>query len=895
MADARTRTKVLLGFAAALFVALLVGVCSYLASRQIGRQLELVSDSELPMQRGLAAVEVGFQEAHAFLSHLAISNHSPVLAQDQDCRACHEGTNVFGDRADVAIAQVERAIADCEALPRTEAAERLWPATRSALREWLAAARKLRATLAERDARAARGADHPAPSGDLEARTLAQWKALHNQADGIEQLIGGLDGAVKADAVASREAGRVAERRQLYAQVAVLALGALLTLLVGFVIGRTVDRAIDALVGEASKMTGAAVEGDLEIRGDERAVPREFRPVVRGMNATLDAFAPPLRQSIEYVGRMSRGEVPSPIAEDYRGEFARMRDGWNELIAVLRRRSEDVRLLTEAAVAGRLRVRADAAHYKGYDAELISGINSLLDRVVEPLEAAAAHVDRLSQGDVPAELAEAWPGDLDRLRLSLNRCSAAVGALVADAGLLARAALEGRLSTRAEAARHQGDFRKIVQGVNDTLDAVIGPLNVAARHVSDIARGAIPARIADRYPGDFEALKDNLNRCIDAVQALVADANLLATAAVEGRLSTRAEASRHQGDFRKVVEGVNRTLDATLDPVREATLVLERLARRDLTARADGQYRGDHARVKQALNTTAQALQGALLEVSRAVGQVSDASAQIAATSQAVATGASEQAASLEETRSQLEALSSTTRQSADQAGAASELASKACGAARDGAGAMERMTSAMARIKAAAQGTSEIIKDINDISFQTNLLALNAAVEAARAGEAGRGFAVVAEEVRSLALRAKQAATRTEELISSAVREAGDGEGTAHEVHEKLSQIAASVAQVSEIASQIASRTREQATGIDELNRAVAQMDDVTQQNAATSQESSSSAIELSDQAKALTSLVAAFRVEEGSGREARPEPRQPGRPLPAGPPRGAGRAAST
>ena len=104
----------------------------------------------------------------------------------------------------------------------------------------------------------------------------------------------------------------------------------------------------------------------------------------------------------------------------------------------------------------------------------------------------------------------------------------------------------------------------------------------------------------------------------------------------------------------------------------------------------------------------------------------------------------------------------------------------------------MEQMTGAMAKIRASAEGTSEIIKDINEIAFQTNLLALNAAVEAARAGEAGRGFAVVAEEVRSLALRAKEAASKTEELIRESVKQAGEGELTARHVDGKLGEIAA-------------------------------------------------------------------------------------------------------
>ena len=127
--------------------------------------------------------------------------------------------------------------------------------------------------------------------------------------------------------------------------------------------------------------------------------------------------------------------------------------------------------------------------------------------------------------------------------------------------MLVNAAVEGKLATRADASKHQGDFRKIVAGVNDTLDAVIGPLNVAAEYVDRISKGDIPPRITDSYNGDFNEIKNNLNQCIDAINALVDDANMLAKAAMEGKLNTRADANRHFGDFRRVVAGVNNTID----------------------------------------------------------------------------------------------------------------------------------------------------------------------------------------------------------------------------------------------------------------------------------------------------------------------------------------------
>jgi methyl-accepting chemotaxis protein len=180
-------------------------------------------------------------------------------------------------------------------------------------------------------------------------------------------------------------------------------------------------------------------------------------------------------------------------------------------------------------------------------------------------------------------------------------------------------------------------------------------------------------------------------------------------------------------------------------------------------------------------------------------------------------------------------------------------------------------MQGARGKIRASAESTSQIIKDINEIAFQTNLLALNAAVEAARAGEAGRGFAVVAEEVRSLALRAKEAAMKTEGLIRESVKQAGEGEATARQVAGKLGEIVGGIGKVSDLVSEIAASARTQSGGIDQVSRAVTEMDKVTQQNASSSEESSSAASELSAQAEELAAMVGAFQLERRAAGPAR------------------------
>ena len=438
--------------------------------------------------------------------------------------------------------------------------------------------------------------------------------------------------------------------------------------------------------------------------------------------------------------------------------------------------------------------------------------------------------------------------------------------MVEETARLSAAVADGKLDVRGDASKIDAEFRPIVEGMNATMDAFVAPIKVTADYVDRISRGDLPPKILAEYKGDFNLIKDNLNKCIEAVGALVEDAKALAGAAVAGELTKRADVARHHGDFRRVVEGVNATLDAVLGPITEASRVLEHLANRDLRSRMSGDYRGDHARIERALNATAESLDGAMSQVAQAASQVSSASGQIAASSQAVASGASEQASSLEETGSSLESMSSMAKHAAESAQQASALASSAKTTASEGSTAMEQMTQAMARIQASAEGTSQIIKDINEIAFQTNLLALNAAVEAARAGEAGRGFAVVAEEVRSLALRSKEAANKTEDLIRQSVIEAGEGAATARQVGEKLSEIVGGVSKVTDIVAEIAATAKEQAAGIGQVNLAMDQMNTVTQQNAAASEESSSTAQELSAQAAELEALVATFQLGAGA-----------------------------
>jgi len=256
------------------------------------------------------------------------------------------------------------------------------------------------------------------------------------------------------------------------------------------------------------------------------------------------------------------------------------------------------------------------------------------------------------------------------------------------------------------------------------------------------------------------------------------------------------------------------------------------------------------ARVSSPINTITSSLYMVARQVAGAASQISSASQQLAA-------GAASQASSIEETSASLEELASMANHNADNAQQASSLSQEATEAADSGAAAMRKLLQSMEGISASSSEVAKVAKGIEEIAFQTNLLALNAAVEAARAGEAGRGFAVVADEVRNLAQRASEQAKVTSSLITESGNRTRDGGKQAAEANEVLKVIQERVAKVVGLVSEISAASKEQAQGVEQINKAVSTMEQIVQQNSANSEQSASASQELSAQAFQMKELV--------------------------------------
>lgn len=429
----------------------------------------------------------------------------------------------------------------------------------------------------------------------------------------------------------------------------------------------------------------------------------------------------------------------------------------------------------------------------------------------------------------------------------------------------------------------QGDVEAVLEYRSaDELGVLADALRSCIDYMQEVARVATALGSGDlevnvRVSSERDLASQSLAKAVTTLRQMLETTRGMVVAAKEGRFDQRADDHSYQGVFRTMLSDLNELNAAMTAPMGEAASVLGLVAGRDLRARMTGSYRGLYAEIKTSLNAAVENLGSSLSQVDGASRQVSMAVTEIANTSQSLAVGASTQASAIAVTAASIERISVMIASTAANSVEATQLSRQAAEVSREGTEAMTSLVTTMEQIRQASEGTSAIIRDINEIAFQTNILALNASVEAARAGEAGRGFGVVAEEVRSLALRAKAASARTEHLLRLAVSAAQRGEELSAVAGQHFQKLAASTERVGALIAEVNTATSQQSQAIDQVNASVSQVDQVTQHNAAAAEESASASQQLEGQAKDLAAMVRRFQLS--------PEVDRPSPPLRRGP----------
>ena len=463
--------------------------------------------------------------------------------------------------------------------------------------------------------------------------------------------------------------------------------------------------------------------------------------------------------------------------------------------------AEDTKILSVAAVEGKLSTRADASKHKGEYKKIVQGLNGTLDAVIGPLNVAAKYVDDISKGTIPAKITDSYNGDFNVIKTNLNRCIDEINSLKDDLGSMAQAQMIGDFEVMCKPELHQGVYSSLAQGMNEAMGAVISPVVEGIGLMDQWGKGDLGHEMRV-LPGKQIVMTNSWNNMRKNILALLNDADMLAKAAVEGKLGTRADVSKHMGDYRKIIQGVNDTLDAVIVPINEAMRIADSYAAGDLTARVEIETQGDFTRFAESLDKIGESLVGLLTEVNQSVDLVAATSQELSSSAeemnasteqvssaiQQISKGAQSQASQVDETAKAMKGISSSVEEAYTKSVEFAKAAQMANDSAIAGKKTVETTVQKMQAIQKVvvesarvieslgkrSEEIGEIVSVITNISDQTNLLALNAAIEAARAGEQGRGFAVVAEEVKNLAEDSREAADRISKMIKEVQSETG-------------------------------------------------------------------------------------------------------------------------
>jgi len=533
---------------------------------------------------------------------------------------------------------------------------------------------------------------------------------------------------------------------------------------------------IRLLIDDTGMLAKASVEGRLAVRADAGRHEGDYRKIVEGINNTLDALIGPLNVAAEYVDRIGKGEIPSKITDSYNGDFNEIKNNLNQCIDGLGGLVECDAVLKRMALNDH--TKKVNGSYLGIFATMAEETNMVRDRLL----AVTKMFTNLAVGDT-SDLATykklGKRSDEDALLPAAIGCMEHLDRLIEDTGMLTKAAVDGRLAARADATRHEGAYRKIVEGINGTLDAVIGPLNMAAEHVDRISKGDIPPRITDSYNGDFNEIKNNLNVLIDAMHEVTATASEIAA----GNLTVRVKERSAQD---KLMQAMASMVDGLTEVVANIRTVAD---------------------------------------------QVMTGSREMSGSAEQLSQGATEQSSSVEEVSSSMEEMAANIKQNSDNAQQTERMALKA---AEDGKGGGEAVAATVGAMKEIA-GKISIIEEI---ARQTNLLALNAAIEAARAGEHGKGFAVVASEVRKLAERSQTAAGEINKLSASSVQIAEKAGEMLARIVPDIQKTADLVQEISAASNEQSSGAGQINKAIQQLDQVIQQNASASEEMASTSEE---------------------------------------------------------
>lgn len=526
--------------------------------------------------------------------------------------------------------------------------------------------------------------------------------------------------------------------------------------------------------------------------------------------------------------------------------------------------------------------------------------------MVDNISCQAAIADQIAKGEETQKIH--IRSDNDILNIAQDKAIKNLNLLTKEIETLVKSAQAGDLSYRADSSMVDGRWKMLINEVNILMDCIEEPLTLACDYSRDIADGKRVIVDKQGFEGAFNNLLSSMSEVSKSVNILIDQTGHLIKGARDGDLSVRGDAQVLKGEFSHIISGFNETLDLITEPVNEATDVLSHVSKGKFDIRMEGNYNGDYAVIKDALNTTIVSIEevlydvigkfnqmverdysttidktykgdwnqlkiafnnilnsmnGTFNEILLSSNEVREASDSLNSLSHSLSQGATEQTSTINEINTTISKIADEINDNAKSTVEVDGLVGFVNEKVKHSNQRMDEFQVTMRNITDSSNSILRIIEVIDDIAFQTNVLALNAAIEAARAGQYGKGFAVVAEEVRNLATRSAEAAKQTADLIDQSISHIQDGEVRTVDTAKVLSDMRSDINSVSDLMKQVSNASNKQASLITEISTGISQMAKTIEISSSSAEQTAAASEELTSQAFSMNEIMQSFNLK--------------------------------
>jgi methyl-accepting chemotaxis protein len=536
---------------------------------------------------------------------------------------------------------------------------------------------------------------------------------------------------------------------------------------------------LQGLQKETGRLTQASHEGQLSERGKPEQFQGAYAGIVKGVNEMLDAILLPIGEGNRILAQISTGRIDELIAQTYHGDHEKMKQAINNVAAVLQGLQKELERLTEASREGQLAERGKPEQFRGVYAGIVAGVNEMLDAILLPIGEGNRVLAQISSGRIDELIALTYKGDHEKMKQAVNNVARALQNMTQDVNVLVEAAVEGKLGTRADANRHQGDYRKIVEGVNTTLDAVVKPIRAASAVVGKIAAKDLKARVEGDHHGDFAQLKEDINRMAgdlqDSMRNFSQNAQALASSseemsAVSHQMSGNAEETATQANVVSAAsEQVSRNVSSVATASEEMQASIREIAK---NVNESARVAKNAVSVAHSTNETVKKLG----ESSQEIGNVIKVITSIAQQTNLLALNATIEAARAGEAGKGFAVVANEVKELAKQTAKATEEIS-------------QKIEAIQGDTKGAVKAIEEIGTIINQINDISNSIASAVEQQTVTTNEIGRSVTEAAKGVSDIAKNIGG--------VAVAAKNTTQGANDTQKASQELSQMAAGLQRV--------------------------------------------------------------------------------------------------